>query len=501
MPQTTDQLIRFVDRWRSHRIVVVGDFMLDRYIYGYAERLSPDAPVPVLTAKRTQINAGGAANVCLALRALRCKVACVGVIGHDAAADQLKAALSEAGCDSSGLVACRDRPTTVKHNFVGLAQHRHPQKMFRVDEESRQAVPTDTIDRLLTRTRRLLKGAAALCIEDYNKGLVTHRLCQSLISTAKSLRIPVLVDPAAINDYTKYRRSTCITPNRTEAALVTGTDTNGGPTANRNLHTMARSLVRTLGLSVVVVTLDKEGALLLEKGKKPRLVPTQARSVYDVTGAGDTVLATLAASVANGADWPTAVQLANTAAGLEVEKFGIIPVSLEEVLLALLRQQHEDLGKVRSLDQLLGELAAYRQQGKKIVFTNGCFDILHAGHINFLRTARRAGDLLVVGLNSDRSIHRIKGAGRPVNHEADRVMVLSELESVDYVVVFDQDTPERLIAAIRPDVLVKGADYRRDQVVGANLVDSYGGQVKLVGLVRGRSTTNIIRKISNVKRR
>ncbi len=245
-----------------------------------------------------------------------------------------------------------------------------------------------------------------------------------------------------------------------------------------------------------MLTLDKQGAMLLEKGGKPVLAPAVARQVYDVTGAGDMVLAMLAAARANGADWRTAVELANTAAGLEVEKFGIVPIPLEEVLLSLLQHQSQSLGKQRSLEQMLPELAAHRGQGRKIVFTNGCFDILHAGHVSFLRQARQQGDLLVVGLNSDVSIRRLKGPSRPVNHQEDRVMVLGELQSVDYICVFGQDTPLALIRAIKPDVLVKGADYKRREVVGGDWVERHGGKVVLVKLVAGRSTTNIIRKIA-----
>ena len=311
--------------------------------------------------------------------------------------------------------------------------------------------------------------------------------------------VPVLVDPAAISDYSKYRGATCVTPNRTEAALAAATSTQRSTKTNEDAQGMARMLLRRLKLDTVVLTLDKQGALLLEKSKTPKLIPTNARAVYDVSGAGDMVLAMLAAALANGAKWSAAVELANIAAGLEVERFGIVPIELDEVLLNLLQQKHEQLGKTRGLDELLPELAAYRKQGKKIAFTNGCFDILHAGHISYLRAARRTGDLLVVGLNSDRSIRRLKGKDRPVNHESDRVMVLSELESVDYIVVFNEDTPVKLLKSIKPDVLVKGADYRRDQVVGGNLVESYGGRVELVKLVKGRSTTNIIRKISQDK--
>jgi len=496
MTQSSDDLIRFIDRWETHKVLVVGDFMLDRYVYGNADRLSPDAPVPVLSVSRYEYNPGGAANVCFGLRALRCEVACLGVVGKDDTAKRLRQAMDQAGCDATGLIDAPDRPTTVKHNFIGLAQHRHPQKMFRVDDESRDPVPDKIIRRLLTQARRLIKGASVLCIEDYNKGVVTEQLCRGLMEIASKHGVPVLVDPAAITDYRKYRQATCITPNRTEASLATGYKPLDDQQADEQANlAMAKTLMRKLKLQAVVLTLDKQGALLLQKAKQPRMVPTHARAVYDVSGAGDTVLAMLAASLANGADWHTAVQLANTAAGLEVEQFGIIPIELDDVLLSLLRTRHEQLGKVRTLDQLLPELDAYRKKGKTIAFTNGCFDILHAGHVSYLRSARRAGDLLVVAVNSDKSIRRIKGKGRPVNPQADRMMVLSELQCIDYLIVFDQDTPINLIRAIKPQVLVKGADYRHDQVIGGKFVESHGGRVHLVDLVKDRSTTNIIRKI------
>lgn len=489
----SDDLIRFLDRWRPRKIVVAGDFMLDHYIYGNADRLSPDAPVPVLCVVRQEHKPGGAANVCLDLRAMRCEVTCVGVVGTDPTGAQLREGLRAAGCSVAAILGVRGRPTTVKQNYVGLAQHRHPQKMFRVDTEECSVITSDIARRLLSRAKTALRGADALYLEDYNKGALSREVCRSLIGLARRLKVPVFVDPAAITDYSKYAGATCITPNRTEAALATGQALTGDRAA---LERTARSLVQSLHLESIVLTLDKQGALLLERGGKPVMVPTVARQVYDVTGAGDMVLAMLGAARANGADWHTAVKLANTAAGLEVEKFGVVPIELDEVLLSLLHQQHEELGKLRTLDALLPEAAAYRKQGRRIVFTNGCFDILHAGHVSYLREARRQGDLLVVGLNSDSSIRRIKGAGRPVNHEADRVMVLSELASVDYIVLFNEDTPLKLIAALKPDVLVKGADYQRSEVVGGDLVERHGGQVVLVKLVAGRSTTNIIRKIA-----
>jgi len=488
-------LINLLDNWRTGRITVVGDFMADRYVYGHAQRLSPDAPVPVLAAQRQELKPGGAANVALALRALRCEVDCLGVVGKDTLADELRDSLKLVGCDASGLIADPDRPTTVKHNFIGLAQHRHPQKMFRVDEESRSPLSKSVAQRLLKLAERKLKKSDLLCLEDYGKGVLTEPLCQGLIKLAKHLDIPVLVDPAAIDDYRKYRGATCITPNRFEAALATGQDADDADDAS--LIRMGRKLIRELKLDILVLTLDRQGLLLLHKGAKPRFVPTRAREVYDVTGAGDTVLAMLAASLANGTGWERATELANVAAGLEVERFGAVPVDLDEILLDVLSSNHQAHGKLRTLDELVPELAAHKRQGKTIAFTNGCFDILHAGHVSYLRAAASQGDLLVVALNSDKSIRKLKGKGRPVNHQADRVMVLSALESVDYVVVFGQDTPKTLLRKLKPDVLVKGDEYTHDQVVGHEIVESYGGKIARVPMVKGKSTTNIIRRIGD----
>jgi D-beta-D-heptose 7-phosphate kinase/D-beta-D-heptose 1-phosphate adenosyltransferase len=467
--------------------------MADRYVYGDAQRLSPDAPVPVLAVQRQELKPGGAANVALALRALRCQVDCLGVVGRDEMADALRSSLEDAGCNSSGLISDPKRPTTVKHNFIGLAQHRHPQKMFRVDEESKAPIPKAVTDRLLKLAEQKLKKSDVLCLEDYGKGVLTETMCQGLIKLANRMGVPVLVDPAAIEDYRKYRGATCITPNRFEASLAAGRDAADSDEAS--LVSLGRKLIRDLKLDTLVLTLDKQGLLLMRKGAKPNFVPTRAREVYDVTGAGDTVLAMLAGALANDTGWESATQLANVAAGLEVERFGAVPVDLDEILIDVLESNHGAHGKLRTLDELIPEIEAHKRQGKTVAFTNGCFDILHAGHVSYLRAAASQGDLLVVALNSDKSIRKLKGTDRPVNHEADRVMVLSALESVDYVVVFGQDTPKTLLRKIKPDVLVKGDEYSHDQVVGYEIVESYGGTIALVPMVQGKSTTNIIRKM------
>ncbi|MEM1097329.1 MAG: D-glycero-beta-D-manno-heptose 1-phosphate adenylyltransferase [Planctomycetota bacterium] len=499
-------LLDLLDRWQPRRVLVAGDFMLDRYSFGHVDRLSPDAPVPVLDVKSTDDRPGGAANVCRDLVALRCEAIAVGIIGDDAPGRDLSDAMSEAGIDTAGLIASPGRPTTIKHNLVGLAQHRHPQKMFRLDVEDRTPLDEAAVDALLAKAESLLAGGEihAVCLEDYAKGVCTPRFCEGLMATAKRFGVPVLVDPAAITDYAKYAGAAAITPNRTEARLATARKPANAEADLDEASAMARQLQDAHDIAHVVITLDKSGALLRQPDGTEHHVPTRARAVYDVTGAGDMVLAALAAATAQAGfgetDWPNAVALANLAAGLEVEKPGVVPIPLDDLLLEVLRQQHETLGKARTLEQLLPELRAHRSAGRTVAFTNGCFDVLHAGHVQYLRSCARHADLLVVGLNSDASIGRIKGdkAGppRPINQQADRLLVLSELQSLDYIVVFDEDTPLSLIEAVRPDVLLKGADYRREDVVGHEIVEATGGRVELVPLVEGRSTTNILEKIT-----
>jgi D-beta-D-heptose 7-phosphate kinase/D-beta-D-heptose 1-phosphate adenosyltransferase len=490
-------LIDLIDRWQPRRILVVGDYMLDHYLYGNAERLSPDAPVPVLAIERQTFCPGGASNVAMDLRALRCDVTCVGVTGSDADAHHLRSALSAAGCDVSGLIESPDRPTTVKRSYVGLAQHRHPQKMFRADFESRKPIDETTADRLVEAVRAALPSADALCIEDYNKGVCTPAVCQRIIAAARQASVPVLVDPAAITDYSKYRHCTTITPNRTEAALATGLSTD----SPASLELVARQLLDSLDMEAVVLTLDRHGAMLLERGRSPQQIPTVARSVYDVTGAGDMVLAMLAAARAQGADWPASVELANIAAGLEVEKPGVVPIPLDEILLWILRANHSTLGKVRTLDQLVPEIAAHRSQGRRVVFTNGCFDLVHAGHLEVLRGARALGDLLILAVNSDRSIASLKGPTRPIVPQDQRVKLLAEFECIDYVITFgdgtggENDTPIPLLRALKPDILVKGGTYSHEEVVGYEVVEAYGGKVVTIPPVPGLSTTNIVQRI------
>jgi D-beta-D-heptose 7-phosphate kinase/D-beta-D-heptose 1-phosphate adenosyltransferase len=330
-----------------------------------------------------------------------------------------------------------------------------------------------------------------LCIEDYNKGLLGGHTCQELIKAARSRSVPVIIDPANIPDYTKYFGATALKLNRTETEKATGL-----PVGNEQQYVAAsKALLEKLGLEAVVITLDKHGAYLATSKGERRWLRTRPRQVYDVTGAGDMVLAMLAVARAAGAGWEDSVALANVAGGLEVERFGSVPIQPREIIDELLSEAHEHEGKQRTLERLLPELQYHRAAGRRIVFTNGCFDLVHLGHVKYFQFAKKQGDILVVGVNTDSSICRLKGPKRPIIGQDDRLGVLEELESIDYLVPFDDDTPLRLIEAIRPDVLVKGADYQKEQVVGWNIVEGYGGRIALAPLIDGRSTSSVIRRI------
>ncbi len=492
-------LLTHLANWKPFKALVVGDFMLDQQLFGDAERLSADAPVPILHVRNRTDNPGGAANVCLDLTALRGTVTAFGITGDDATGAALRQALESQHINTSGLIADSGRPTTVKQNLIGLAQTRHPQKMFRVDFESREPLSRETSDRLFSAFQKSLAGGTdVVCIEDYGKGVCTPDLCQRIIKACRAAKVPVLIDPARIEDYSKYRGSTAITPNRTEAELATGRSTDHEASPDHNGR-IALALMDQLDLDAVILTLDRHGALLLERKGTPTAIPTIAREVYDVTGAGDMMLAAIAAARANGLSWTDSVRLGNAAAGLEVEVFGVVPIPIEKIHNELLLRAGQVHGKLRTLDQALIQAAALRREGKKVVFTNGCFDILHSGHVTLLEKAAAEGDFLVLGLNDDASVRRLKGEGRPVNSMEDRARVLGALGCVGAVVPFTEDTPIRLIESLKPEVLVKGADYRKDQVVGSSFVESYGGRIALIDLVKGKSTTDTIARISRTR--
>ncbi len=486
------RLCDLLDAVPNAHVLVVGDFMLDRYLYGDAERISPEAPVPVLKVVRQEDALGGAGSVVADVAALGATPHCLGLVGHDAAAERIRSLLRQSGADVSGLVAASDRHTTVKTRLIGLAQHRHRQQLIRVDDECRLPIDAATTAQLLNHVEGLLDHCRAVCIEDYNKGVVSPELAHGVIKAARRRGLPVLVDPASVADYSRYAGALLVTPNRTETEKVTGLSLRSMKAvreAASRIHTACHT-------DYVCVTLDADGMALIGADGFFEHVPTRAREVYDVTGAGDEVLAAMAVIMAAGGNLREAATVANIAGGLEVEKFGCVPITRDELIGEILLENHRALGKVRTLDQLLPELARRRAARQTVAFTNGCFDLLHAGHVANFAFCKQQADLLVVGLNSDSSVRRLnKGTDRPLVPQQDRAAVLAALADVDYVIIFDEDTPLQLIQAIGPDVLIKGRDWEGRTVVGQDVVEARGGRVVLAPMVPGRSTTDLVRRI------
>ncbi len=483
-------LIEQIGRLGSPRVVLVGDFMLDRYVYGDVERINPEAPVPILRQVRDESIVGGAGRVAAAIGALGGVAACIGVIGDDDGGRELTDLLAAAGADTDAFVRDADRPTAVKTRYVGLAQHRHAQQMFRVDQESPAPLAESVCGKLREAMSAGLAGAAAVALEDYDKGVLSDEAAPELIAQATAAGLKVVVDPACIEDYSRYRGATLLTPNRYEAQVASGIEI----TDDASLAEAGRKILAAAEAQCVVITLDKEGAFLLRADGSARRFPhSHPRSVYDVSGAGDVVLAALAVAMAGDFPLDKAVDLANVAAGLEVERPGFVPVARQEVIDELNHLLGLRTHKFVDRQWLADELSHRKAGSETVVFTNGCFDLLHMGHIRYLQEARRLGNCLVVAINSDDSVRRLKGAGRPVIGQDERAETLAALECVDYVTVFDEDTPECLLELLRPDILAKGGST--PVVVGREIVEGYGGEVVTLELFEGQSTTAIIERI------
>jgi D-beta-D-heptose 7-phosphate kinase/D-beta-D-heptose 1-phosphate adenosyltransferase len=486
-----EKLLKTVTNLGRPRVLVVGDLMLDIYVYGDAERISPEAPVPVLKITGTECRCGGAASVAADIIALGAVPICLGIVGQDNNGKTLRKLLTQIGADTSSLLVTTDRPTISKQRLIGLAQHRHQQQLYRMDEEITEPLSEKQYQKILQIYQKQLKRADIICLQDYNKGLLPSEVCRQMIKLAKKAGKKVLVDPSPISDYSKYAGATLITPNRRETSLVVDFKIN----TSKDAAKAAKILTKKLNLEAAVITLDKEGAFLKTKGIN-EIVPTRPRNVYDVTGAGDMVLATLAVTLAAGCDYKTAVEISNIAGGIEVEKFGVATVTIEEIVNEIISENRGKGGKIRPAESLVTELDWHRKQKEKIVFTNGCFDVLHRGHIEFLKFCKSHGDIIVVGLNSDSSVKKIKGPGRPINNQHDRAAVLAALETVDYVTIFDEPNPLNLIKKVKPNVLVKGRDWAEKGVIGREFVESIGGKVVLSPLVEGKSSTKIIEKLN-----
>ena len=469
--------------FQQARVLVVGDVMLDRYWHGQTARISPEAPVPIVKVGQTEDRPGGAANVALNLSALGAAATLAGLTGTDEAAEILGGRLYAAGVHCVFQRAAK-APTITKLRII--SQH---QQLLRADFES--PFTEEESASLQTASLDLLDGASVLVLSDYGKGALTHP--QKLIRAARERGIPVIIDPKG-EQYHKYRGATVLTPNRSEFEAVVG---HCGSEAE--LVRRGRQLLSDLELAALLITRGEQGMTLLQADQEEALhLPARAREVFDVTGAGDTVVAVLGASLAAGAGLRQATALANLAAGLAVGKLGTAAISGPELRRAMQREQGGGRG-ILNAEQLAVAVADAREQGERIVFTNGCFDIIHAGHVGYLAEARKRGDRLIVAINDDASVRRLKGEGRPINPVERRLAVLAGLEAVDWVVSFGDDTPEDLLARIRPDVLVKGGDYSIDEVVGGALVQGYGGRVEVLKFFDDCSTSAIVDKMRRLE--
>lgn len=480
-------MMTYVDGMRGVRVLCVGDAMLDRFVYGEVERISPEAPIPVVRIQREAAMLGGAGNVVRNLVALGAAPAFVAVVGDDEAGRELGRLIGELPGVDPCLVIEPGRQTTIKTRYVAASQ-----QLLRADRETATAVRPQTSAKVVELVAELLADVHIVVLSDYGKGVLTPQVVADIVRLAAQAGKRVIVDPKGF-DYRQYRGASVLTPNRKELGEATKMPVTG----DQAIVAAARHLIETCGVEAVLATRSQEGMTLVGRHGDAVHLPAEAREVFDVSGAGDTVLATLAAAMAAGATMAEAAKLANIAAGIVVGKVGTAVAYAGEVLAALRQHDlHEGDVKVMSLDEAVDAAARWRRKGLRVGFTNGCFDLLHPGHVSLLNQARAACDRLVVGLNADDSVRRLKGPTRPVQHEAARATVLASLAAVDAVVLFGEDTPIELIGAIRPDVLVKGADYTIDKVVGADIVQSYGGRVLLADLAAGFSTTATIARMA-----
>jgi D-beta-D-heptose 7-phosphate kinase / D-beta-D-heptose 1-phosphate adenosyltransferase len=483
LPEPEADLLAAVRLLGRTSVLVVGDVMLDRYIYGEVERISPEAPVPILAIERELSMPGGAGNVVRNLTALGAAVAFISVVGDDQAGSDLTALIGGQPNIEPWLLVQSGRITTLKTRYLSAGQ-----QLLRADREETSPVQPRLAERLMRIARDAMAATSVTVLSDYRKGLMTGELPAQLIAAAREAGRPVIVDPKG-PDYSRYAGADVIMPNRTDLAEATGmrADTEAAIVA------AATALRQRHGFGAVLVTRGNDGMTLLDNSGALHF-PAEAAEVYDIAGAGDTAAATLAAGLAARLSLPVAVRLANIAAGIVVGKVGTA-VAREADLLAALSPVGGTLRKIASRDAAVEHVQRWHHKGWRVGFTNGCFDLLHPGHLRLLEEAREACDRLVVGLNSDASVRRLKGAGRPVQPEAARAAVLASLASVDLVTEFEEDTPEMLIAALRPDLLVKGSNYTLDQVVGAEMVRGWGGRVMLVEMVPGHSTTATVERI------
>jgi D-beta-D-heptose 7-phosphate kinase/D-beta-D-heptose 1-phosphate adenosyltransferase len=482
---------------RRPQILLVGDLMLDEYIWGDVDRISPEAPIPILRVQQRETRLGGAGSVAAMLQALDAEVQLVGVVGDDDEARQIRDHLERMKLPGDAILAARERRTIVKQRLLGRTQSRHLQQMIRVDSEQAEPIGSLLAEALLRSAQMHLDRVDLVLLSDYNKGVCAGQFVAELVALARAAGKPVIADPARDVSYDRYAGCTCLTPNRVEAREALGrrieSPDDGLEAARKILN---------FGVEAAVVTLDRDGIAWADTSGHSGHFAVRPRQVFDITGAGDMVLAALGYALASGSDYPTAIELANLSGGLEVERLGVVPLSRSELLSDLsggrFHTEARTASKVVTLDQLQVRLQQRRQAGQRIVMTNGCFDLLHPGHLASLEMARAQGDCLVVGLNSDQSVASLKGPGRPIVAQQGRAEMLAALACVDYVLVFDDTSVERLVGELLPDVLVKSSEYTVDQVVGSQTVQSQGGRVVLVPMKSDYSTSALIERVRNL---
>jgi len=467
------------------KCLVIGDLMLDEYLWGKTDRISPEAPVQVVDVVREEMRLGGAGNVVNNLVALGAQVSVCSVIGQDQNGQTLLNAFRDRSVSVDAILLDPQRHTSKKTRVVASNQ-----QIVRIDRESRETLSEKFEQQLCNWIKENVHNFNVVLLSDYLKGVLTNKVIEAIISTASQINIPVLVDPKG-SDYSRYKGATILTPNRKEAEAASGI----AIVDKDSLSAAASIIIEKAGLKYLLITRSEEGMSLFSLDKDPVHIPTVAREVFDVSGAGDTVLASIAIGIAAGMEITEAAGLANVAAGIAVSKLGTSIVTPAEIINAVALTHSDSDSKIKNRDVLAAIVGTEKAKGKTIVFTNGCFDLLHAGHVKYLQKARCLGDMLILGLNSDASVRRLKGDSRPLIDEDERAHILAALNCIDYVVIFEGDTPLDIITQLKPHILVKGGDYTAEDVVGKDIVESYGGRVELVNFVDGKSTTNIIERI------
>lgn len=487
------RVAEIIKRFEKQKILVVGDVMLDRYVRGTVDRISPEAPVPVLRVTGEECAPGGAGNVAVNLRTLGAKVELAGSVGRDIEGDEILRLLGESGIGTSGVVRDTNKHTTTKTRLIAGNQ-----QIARIDREAAAAGKDGKAEKAILKSfERALSefGPKGIIISDYSKGVLGDDMISHIIKLAKKSGIFVTVDPKGDN-FARYAGADAITPNLKEAELASGIKI----TDDRSLGEAAELIMAETGADFVLVTRGAEGISYFSKSGESGTVPSRPVEVFDVTGAGDTAAGVFTLSFLSSYLLEESVKIANAAAGIVVSRIGTSSVTGSDLEAHFAREEEKEKSKIRTRGALAKTLAGLRAKGRRVVFTNGCFDLFHTGHLKLLREAGKLGDALVVAINSDKSVRKLKGPGRPYIGEADRALLIAALDCVDYICVFGEDTPLELIKELKPDVLVKGGDYRREDIIGGDFVENTGGRVAIIPLIKGLSTSSLAEKIKNSKK-